>query len=93
MAQENRVPNDALETNNAMSFDNPTSRRRRDRARELAKKKGCTPLQIGLAYLRSYEFPVFPILGTMNPEHLAESLGADAIELTAEERDWLVAAE
>ncbi len=82
-----------LETSNAMSFDNPTSRRRRERARELAGQKGCTPLQIGLAYLRSYEFPVFPILGTMNPEHLAESLGADAVELTAAERDWLVAQE
>lgn len=29
----------------------------------------------------------------MNPEHLAESLGADAVELTAAERDWLVAQE
>lgn len=77
-------------TPNAQSFDNPVSRERRQRANTLAQKLSCTPNQIALAYLRSYEFPVFPILGTMNTEHLAESLAADNITLTPQQRDWLI---
>jgi len=74
---------------NAQSFDNPISRERRVRARELAKELGTTPNQIALAYLLAHEFPVFPILGTMNMEHLTDALAADGISLTPQQRDWL----
>ena len=74
---------------NAQSFDNPTSQERRERARHLAEELGGTPNQIALAYLRSHDFPVFPILGTMNRDHLAEALAAEDIALTATQRDWL----
>ena len=74
---------------NARSFDNPISRQRRERARQLAGKLGCTPSQIALAYLRAYEFPVFPILGTMNLDHLSDSLEAARLSLSPEQRDWL----
>lgn len=77
-------------SSNAASFDNPVSRKRRERAIQLAEQLKCTPLQVGLAYLRAYEFPVFPILGTMNLQHLAESLAADDIVLTTRQRDWLI---
>jgi len=75
---------------NAASFDNPTSRERRERARRLAQELGGTPNQIALAYLRSYDFPVFPILGTMDRAHLTESLAAESTQLTAQQRDWLL---
>jgi aryl-alcohol dehydrogenase-like predicted oxidoreductase len=75
---------------NAMSFDNALSQERRDRARQLAQELGVTPNQIALAYLQAYDFPVIPILGTMNPAHLAESLAADDIALTPQQRDWLL---
>lgn len=75
---------------NAESFDNPVSRKRRERAGHLAKELGCTPNQVALAWLRAHEFPVFPILGTTNLQHLLDSLGADDIALTPEQRDWLV---
>ncbi len=70
-------------------FDNPTSRRRRERARELAEKKHATPTQIALAWLMHQDFPCFPITGTTSLEHLRENLQAVEIELHADERDWL----
>lgn len=74
---------------NPESFDNPVSRARRERARQLARELGCTPNQVALAWLRAHAFPVFPILGTTNPLHLKDSLDADAVSLTPEQRDWL----
>ncbi|NQT18182.1 MAG: aldo/keto reductase [Planctomycetes bacterium] len=74
---------------NARSFDNPISSQRRERARQLAEKLGCAPIQIALAYLRAHDFPVFPILGTMNLDHLSESLDAARLSLTPEQREWL----
>ncbi len=74
---------------NAASFDNPASRERRERARQLAQELGATPNQIALAYLRTHDFPVFPILGAMNRAHLSEALAAEDIYLTSEQRDWL----
>lgn len=74
---------------NPGTFDNPISRGRRERAESLAAKYGCSTNQIALAYLTAHDFGVFPILGTMNAEHLADSLDADRISLTPEERDWL----
>jgi aryl-alcohol dehydrogenase-like predicted oxidoreductase len=75
---------------NASSFDNVVSRQRRERAMQLAQELGGTPNQIALAYLRAHDFPVIPILGTMNREHLAEALAAEDLSLTPEQRDWLV---
>ncbi|GGD79922.1 aldo/keto reductase [Paenibacillus nasutitermitis] len=77
-------------SSNALSFDNSVSQERRVRARQLASELRCTPNQIALAFLLAHDFPVFPILGTMNLEHLNESLGADQISLTAEQREWLL---
>jgi aryl-alcohol dehydrogenase-like predicted oxidoreductase len=75
---------------NALSFENPISSQRRERARQLADKLSFTPNQIALAYLLSYDFPVFPILGTTNHEHLLDSLDATKLSLTTEQREWLL---
>lgn len=71
------------------AFDNPTSRGRLRRARELAERKGVTPTQVALAWLMHQDFPVFPITGTQNPEHLRENMAAADLDLTAGEVDWL----
>ena len=70
----------------AESFDSPGNRRRLLRAIALAEKKGCTANQIALAYLLNQPFPVFPIIGTSNPKHACEALGAVGIGLTDDER-------
>jgi aryl-alcohol dehydrogenase-like predicted oxidoreductase len=72
------------------SFDSPANRRRLLQAIELAEQKGCTANQIALAYLLSQPFPVHPIIGTGNPDHAREALGAVKIVLTAEERSFLL---
>lgn len=74
----------------AASFDSPANRRRLLHAIELAKEKGCTPNQIALAYLLNQPFPVFPIIGTANPEHAREALGAVGINLSEAERAFLL---
>ena len=81
---------DGAEGRNPGSFDNPDNRERRDRARKLARELGATPSQIAIAYLLAYDFPVFPILGTTNGAHLADSLGADRLSLSTKQRDWLL---
>ena len=50
---------------------------------------GCTPGQVALAYLKHQPFPVVPIIGTSNPGHLADALGALAVKLTQAQVDWL----
>jgi len=39
--------------------------------------------------LHAFESPVFPVLGTMDIEHLAELLDTVRISLTPEQREWL----
>jgi aryl-alcohol dehydrogenase-like predicted oxidoreductase len=75
---------------NPESFDNPESRERRERARNLAEELGATANQVAIAYLLAYDFPVFPILGTTNKAHLVDSLAAHRLSLTAKQRDWLL---
>jgi aryl-alcohol dehydrogenase-like predicted oxidoreductase len=59
----------------------------------LAQRIGAAPGQVALAWLRSHPWPVVPILGSTNPDHLAEDLGAEGIELTSEQRNWLAEGE
>jgi aryl-alcohol dehydrogenase-like predicted oxidoreductase len=71
------------------AFDNPTSRERLKRVRSLARKLGCTPNQIALAYLLGQKFPVIPILGTTKVSHLKDALAAVDVELTPQQVAWL----
>ncbi|MHB9130125.1 MAG: aldo/keto reductase [Armatimonadota bacterium] len=71
------------------SFDNAISRARRQRALQLAAELGCTPSQLALAFVMSQPFPAFPIIGTVDPEHLADALEAPEVSLTREQVRWL----
>ena len=75
----------------AKSFDSPVNRQRLQRAIALAEQKGCTANQIALAYLLGQPFPIFPIIGTSNPAHAQEALGAVSVTLTPTEMAGLVA--
>jgi aryl-alcohol dehydrogenase-like predicted oxidoreductase len=76
-------------TRKRADFDNPTSRGRRKRAEELASELGVTANQVALAWLLNQPFPVVPITGTSNLEHLAEAVAAVEIELTPDQLSWL----
>jgi aryl-alcohol dehydrogenase-like predicted oxidoreductase len=56
-----------------------------DLLRELARRKDSTPAQIALAWLLARKPWIVPILGTTNPRHLDENLGAISVKFTAEE--------
>ncbi len=50
----------------------------------IAADAGCTPAQLALAWLLARGPHIVPIPGTVNPAHLAENLGAAALQLTPE---------
>jgi len=52
--------------------------------RELARKAGCTPAQLALAWLLHKAPHLIPIPGTTSLEHLQENLGAVQISLAAD---------
>lgn len=51
--------------------------------RQYAERKGATPSQIALAWLRAQRPFIVPIPGTRNIDHLNENLGALRVELTS----------
>ncbi len=63
-------------------FDNPITRRRLAAAQQIASELGATPNQVALAWLRQHPFPVIPILGTRNAEHLADAFRSVNVMLT-----------
>ena len=71
------------------AFGSPENHARRERVTELAAKYKVTPTQMALAWLLNHPFPVFPIIGTSNPERLKDALGAEGIPLTEQELAWL----
>ena len=53
------------------------------RVEEIARKKGCTPGQLALAWLLAQGDDIVPIPGTKRKARLLENLGALSVELTA----------
>ena len=62
---------------------------RRQRAFELARRRGVSPINIALAWVLRQPFPVFPIIGTRLPGETRDCLRALDVALTAEEVRWL----
>jgi aryl-alcohol dehydrogenase-like predicted oxidoreductase len=55
------------------------------RVGEIAKRRGCTPAQLALAWVLAQGGDVVPIFGTKTRRRLAENLGAAGVDLTAED--------
>ena len=62
---------------------------RRDRAHELAGRKGSVLPAIALAYVLAQRLPIFALIGPLNLAELRSSLAALEATLTPEEADWL----
>jgi aryl-alcohol dehydrogenase-like predicted oxidoreductase len=63
----------------------PVSDARLREANRLATVVRATPNQVALAWLLHQPFPVIPILGTTNVDHLQDAMGAAAVRLTLEQ--------
>ena len=62
---------------------------RRDRAIELAKKLGKSPIHVALAYVLAQPFPSVPLIGPRTLDELDDSLKALDIRLSAADLAWL----
>ncbi|HUU96247.1 MAG TPA: aldo/keto reductase, partial [Phycisphaerae bacterium] len=62
---------------------------RKERAEELARKRGVLPINIALAYVLNQPFPTFPLIGPKRIAEIRSSLAALEIELSTEELRWL----
>lgn len=71
-------------------YDSPANRARRERARELAARRGATPNQVALAWLTCQDFPGLAIAGSHRPAQLADCLAAGTLALSPAEVEWLV---
>jgi len=56
-----------------------------DAVREIAAERDATPAQVSLAWLLEQDVVDAPIVGPRSHEHLAENLGALAVDLSAED--------
>jgi aryl-alcohol dehydrogenase-like predicted oxidoreductase len=56
-----------------------------DLLREIAARKKATPAQLALAWLLAQKPWIVPIPGTTKLHRLEENVGADSVELTAED--------
>ncbi len=65
---------------------------RAQRAASLAAELDATPNQVALAWLLHQPFPVIPILGTSQLNHLNDALGALDLALDAQQVRWLATA-
>jgi aryl-alcohol dehydrogenase-like predicted oxidoreductase len=63
--------------------------RRKDRATELARKKGVLPIAIAAAYVLNQKFQTFALIGPRTLRELRTSMPAMNIELTEDEMNWL----
>src|SRR4029078_48300 len=54
------------------------------RVEAIAKKKGCTPAQLAIAWLLSQGSDVIPIPGSTRPERVEENAAAARITLTSD---------
>ena len=62
---------------------------RRERAIELARRKGVEPINIALAYVLCQPFPAFALIGPRIISETVSSLRGVSVTLTPEELRWL----
>ena len=78
-----------LGPDNFACWDSDDNRGRRERAEELARKRGVSPINIAAAYVLNQPFPSFALVGPRTIHETATTVPALGIELSREEIDWL----
>jgi aryl-alcohol dehydrogenase-like predicted oxidoreductase len=73
----------------ARVYENETNRQRKERVKELAEQKGCTPVQIALAWVLNQPFPVFALSSCETPEQVDQNAQAVELDMSAKERTYL----
>jgi predicted dehydrogenase/aryl-alcohol dehydrogenase-like predicted oxidoreductase len=73
------------------SWYSPHNFKRRDRAIELSKQLGVSPIQIALAYVLNQPLEMIPIIEPRSLSELVNSLEAATITLTKDQLKWLEA--
>jgi aryl-alcohol dehydrogenase-like predicted oxidoreductase len=74
------------------AYDHPGTRARLKALDHVVKQTGATANQVVLAWLSGGELPVVPLIGASSVAQLEESLAAVDLELSAEQRQLLDAA-
>jgi aryl-alcohol dehydrogenase-like predicted oxidoreductase len=74
------------------AYDHPGTRARLDALDQIVKETGATANQVVLAWLIGGELPVVPLIGASSVAQLDESLAAVDLQLSAEQRQLLDAA-
>ena len=67
------------------SYDNPTSRARRERAERMAAERGVSTMTIAMAWVLAQPFPVFALAGLRTAEQAADTLAALELELSPDD--------
>jgi aryl-alcohol dehydrogenase-like predicted oxidoreductase len=70
-------------------WDSPANRARRERAADLAERRGSSPATVALAYVLHQPDHVLPVVRTGSEPHLDEMLAAAELRLSDEELEWL----
>jgi aryl-alcohol dehydrogenase-like predicted oxidoreductase len=70
-------------------YDDDGNEERRRRAREVARRYGCTPTQVALGWVLCQPFPTFPLIGPRGVDELCDCIAALDLRLSAEEMAWL----
>jgi aryl-alcohol dehydrogenase-like predicted oxidoreductase len=74
------------------AYDHPGTRARLEALDQVVKETGATANQVVLAWLIGGELPVVPLIGASSVTQLDESLAAIDLQLSAEQRQLLGAA-
>jgi aryl-alcohol dehydrogenase-like predicted oxidoreductase len=74
-----------LGADNFACWDSVENRRRRERAETLARRYGCSPLNVAAAYVLSQPFNSFALIGPRQIHETADALNALRVHLSEEE--------
>jgi aryl-alcohol dehydrogenase-like predicted oxidoreductase len=85
LADTNRVSSEEVRR----CWDSADNRERRERARQLARGKGCSAINIAAAYVLHQPFPTFALIGPRQISETISSLASLTVTLTADEVAWL----
>lgn len=83
------LPRELLDPATWRCWDTPGNRARRERARELADRRGVAPINIALAYVLNQPFATMPIIGPRDADELALALVGADLSLDEAELRWL----